>query len=138
MVVPSSSTNLTRKFAQPRSDSTASRFKPTLDPFSTFPSPSPSRSTIETSSPLPMTPSPTAAASGSQLPHWCHSVQYWRGCKAGLMESTIVTATRAMKGVKRANDVVEFEEVRVQRRKVEDRRGKRKKKLTHFVKNFNH
>lgn len=29
------------------------------------------------------------------------------------MESTIVTATRAMKGVKRANDVVEFEEVRV-------------------------
>ncbi|KAG4950089.1 hypothetical protein JHK86_043328 [Glycine max] len=60
-----------------------------------------------------MTPSPTAAASGPQLPHWCHSVQYWRGCKAGLMESTIVTATRAMKGVKRANDVVEFEEVRV-------------------------
>ncbi|KAG4947213.1 hypothetical protein JHK87_043220 [Glycine soja] len=95
----------------PRSDSTASRFKPTLDPFSTFPSPSPSRSTIETSSPLPMTPSPTAAASGPQLPHWCHSVQYWRGCKEGLMESTIVTATRAMKGVKRANDVVEFEEV---------------------------
>ncbi|RZB65817.1 Cycloartenol synthase [Glycine soja] len=57
--------------------------------------------------------SPIAAASEPQLPHLCHFVRYWRGCKVDLMESARVVAARAMKGVRRADDVVEYEEVRV-------------------------